>query len=198
MAIITVTQTDLTPTPTSWEMPESYQALRSPVPRGLIIFAGTIAIPTLVGGNQTNYSLTLTLPTGFAYLPKNFQLAYVSSTLEVTFDVLGNGLYNRISHPGGAGVGEPGATSFNMISPGVQNVAAATGVQVWFADARTPKLLLQGLDTMGFLVTDMDTAADGSVSGTMRHWMEYYVFDVDQVDKWEVNTPIPTISHTGF
>lgn len=198
MAIITVTVADADPTPFGWELPPNPAQIRSPVPRGLIIFAGTVAIPTLVAGNETTYFLTTTMPDGFAYLLKNMEIDYVSSTLENGFDVNGHGFINRSNSPGGSGAGDPGRVRFNIQSPGNINVAAAVAVKIWTPIQGSPKVILRPGEDMQFYVQDMDAAQDGSVSGVMSYNVEMYVFDLDQIDKWEINTPTPVISHVSF
>lgn len=194
MATVSITTSDATPVGIKWEMPTNYEGLRSPIPRGLVFFSGTEAIPTLSAGDVTNYRLNLTLPTGFVYLPKDALINFISDDLVVNFD--NNGV---LTYQGASGtINNPltPSRSYNLTSPGVVNFFAALGTKIWVPGVGTPKLFMQGLDVFNMRVADID--AGGSTAGDINYFMNFYVFDVDQIDKWEVNTPIPTISHTSF
>lgn len=195
MAIITKEVTDILPVPQSWEMPPSPDALRSPVPRGLITFSGIDPIALLGSGDQTAYQLNLIMPPGFAYLLKRCYTMFDSDDLTNDFNNLGEGFYNRAS-VGPVAEGSNGNTRFTLVSQGEQIISASLARRIWSPILPTPKLLLQEGDIMGCFLVDM--SADASTAGDMIYQWEYYVFDVDQIDKWEVNTPIPTISHTSF
>jgi len=197
MAIIAVAATNLLPFPQAWELPPGPVALRSPIPRGLVTFAGIDAIAALVGGNQTNYGLKLTMPPGFAYLPRTILIRYSSDDTDISYDAEGLA-FLTVANAGGSDIGEPGAISHGLTSPGVFTRAAVSGSRIWTPSDGSPKIMLQGGDTFEALLTDMDVAADGATAGDMSYWCQYYVFDVDQIDKWEVNSPIPVISHVSF
>jgi len=188
MAVVTVSVTDSAPVATKWEMPPNYEGLRSPIPRGLITYAGTDAIATLTAGDETTYQLSLVMPPGFAYLPKMIQVLYRSDDLDANFNNLALGFYLRAI--------DKGTPHFSLQSPGEIIRNALDANIVWAPLPVTPKLVLQASDSMGIQCADM--APGGSSAGDMFYFMQFYVFDVDQVDKWEVNTPIPIISHTAF
>lgn len=188
MAVVTVTVADSAPIATKWEMPGNYEGLRSPIPRGLVTFSGADAIATLSAGDETAYALTLTMPPGFAYLMKVLHVRFNSADLVANFGLIGHGEYVRSV--------DPVNCAFNLVSPGEAINAAVIATLKWGPGATTPKLVLLGGDTTSVRLSDMD--AGGSSAGTMAYYIQFYVFDVDQVDKWEVNTPIPTISHTAF
>lgn len=188
MAVVSVSVLDAQPSATKWAMPNNYQGIRSPIPRGTITYRGTDAIATLSAGDETAYSLALTLPPGFAYLLKVCSLRFKSDSLVANFGLVGFSSYTRAL--------DPISCQFSLISPGEAINNAVVAEIMWAPVATAPKLLLGGLDVQTFRVSDMD--AGGSAAGDMLYYMQYYVFDVDQVDKWEVNTPIPIISHTSF
>jgi len=192
MAVVDVLVTDGTPVATKWELPSEYDGLRSPIPIGLVTYIGKDDVAAKTNVNQTNYVLTLNMPDGFAYLPKNISLRYTSDDLVVDFNDNGSGSYS------GAGIVQgPSTPNFNILSPGQFIVGAATRARkIWNVTPITPKLLLLGGGAISFGLVDM--SADASVAGDMTYYIQFYVFHVDQVDKWEVNTPIPTISHTAF
>jgi len=189
MTVVTVTVADSTPRPTKWEMPSNYEGLRSPIPRGLLTFRGTSAIATLGAGDETSYTVIATLPGGFAYLPKALVLNFTSDDLVAQFNSLAFAFYG----------GSPTRPVLNMVSPGVLVDRAVTGIQVWTPEAASSKQFINPAtpgSSLGLRASDM--SAGGSTAGDMSYFMEFYVFDVDQIDKWEVNTPIPTIGHTVF
>lgn len=192
MTVITVAATDDTPVPVRWESPNDYSGARSPIPSGLLIFAGDDAIAILGAGDETAYSLTITMPNGHAYLPRNLQHRFGSADLVNNFGDNGSVIYGLANPPMLSGLD----ARFNYISPGEYIVSAVVAERIWVPGLGAQKLLLRGGDTMVFVLSDM--ASGGSTAGTMRYWLEFYQFNVDQVDKWEVNTPTPVISHTSF
>jgi len=195
MAVITKAVSDNSPTPLQWEIPTGPQVLRSPIPLGLVTFAGIDAIAAKISTNVTSYVLTLTMPKGFAYLPRYCVIRFASDDLVAEWNLRGLGKYNRFSR-GQAGAGEVGATYFQLISPGANEQLALFKNFVWTADTGTPKLMLQEGDTMVMYLEDMDAGA--TTAGDMNYWVEFYVYQVDQIDKWEINTPIPVTSHSAF
>lgn len=188
MAIVTVDVTDEEPVPTRWEMPPNYASLQSPIPRGIIQFRGTDPIALLGSGDETSYKLTLTMPAGAAYLPKVIMVRYDSDDLDLNFNDNGFGFYVRAK--------DPEVLHFVMASGGEVINNANLANKIWAPLPVTPKVVLAGGDTMGLRFADM--TAGGSTAGDMGYYVDFYAFDIDQVDKWQVNTPIPIISHTSF
>lgn len=190
MSVIAVALTDVKPFPIYWSTPAYYSQLRSPIPGGLIVFGFTGAIPLLGAGDETNLKLTITLPDGYAYLLRNCRISIESDDLTNTFGVLGSGQYDRTPNP------TPQKSKFEMESSGNIIHEAVTAHKIYTPVRSTPKLILKPADSMTFRFSDMDSG--GSAAGDCSWYMEFYVFGLDQVDKWEVNSPIPTISHTSF
>lgn len=197
MAIISVVVTDAAPVPTRWAMPTSGQTNRSPVPQGLLTYSGKDAIATLAGGNQTSYSLAIQFPAGFAYLPRTILMRYSSDDLDISWDADGFLFADRPS-VGASFAGSVAQTAFSCNSNGIWNRAAAFASRVWAPTAGSPKLIFQTGDELQVVLADIDVAADGATAGDMTYWIQLYVFNIDQIDNWEVNTPIPVISHTSF
>lgn len=197
MAIITVSVSDAEPTPRRWVMPPSGIITRSPVPQGTIVFTGVDAIATLAGGNQTFYSLILTMPTGFAYLPRTVLVRYSSDSAVESWDDTGL-VFIRLDSGGAATLGAAGAISHGLSSPGTWHGGAASASRIWTPSVGSPKIMLKGGDRSNFEIADMDSGAGGQTAGDMSYWIEYYVFGIEQIDNWEVNTPIPVINHTAF
>lgn len=192
MAVVTVTVADDAPNPRYWAGPGQYSGNRSPIPRGLITYTGADAIALKGAGDETVYALTLTMPPNFAYLLRNLMVTMVSDDLTNNFNLIGKGSYAGDSFAFSL-VNPP----WNLISAGeFIEGAAVKASRIWVPGAGTPKLILQGGDRVAAELTDMDAGA--STAGDMFYFYEFYVFDITQIDKWELNTPIPTISHTSF
>jgi len=185
MAVIPIAVNDSTPEALKWTMPINYVGLRSPIPRGLLRFHGTKAIPILGSGDQTSFELVLTFPTGFVYLPKFMAIEFISDDL--TNDFNDNGTFNY---------GTLVDTEFNFISPGEFIAAGVSARRTWVPGPGTPKIFVPGSGVIEFKLADM--SADASTAGDMGYDSVFYIFDLDQVDKFELNTPIPTIDHGAF
>lgn len=187
MAIISVSTTTGPTQVERWEMPPSPDAIRSPVPSGVIHFNGTEAIAALDAANQTSYSLICTLPGGHVYILKSFTLRFASDDLVNDFNDIGLCLYNIPTT----------SPVFNMVSPGAGVFLGNMAMKVWQPTSTTPKrILFGGRDTFNMYVADM--SADASTAGDMNYDVQFYEFDVDQIDKYELNTPIPMVSATSF
>lgn len=195
MAVVAVQVVDTAPTPISWELPATKDQLRSPIPRGTINFHGTSAIALKAAGDETSFHLEVEMPTGFVYLPKDLMVRYVSDTVVNEWELRGNGTYWRPS-AGDTGTGGNGNTPFNFISPGPSFTLAAIKTTIWTAERGTPKLVLRGGDKVIMFFADMD--AGETAAGDVSWSCQFYVYDVDQIDKWEINTPIPVTSHGIF
>lgn len=189
MAIITNTTTDITPIATRWSTPVTGLQIQSAIPLGLLIFHGTVAIATKIAGNETNMQLTVTMPDGFGYLLRNSMIRIASDDLINEFELIGLGQYNRALPP-------TFESLFNMISPGNISNQAAKATKLYTPAPLTPKLVLRPGDGITFRIADMD--ANETTAGDMTWFHQFYVFALDQIDKWQVNAPQPVISHTSF
>lgn len=190
MAIVTVTVVDETPTDDRWEMPENPVSLKSPVPRAIITFNGSDAIAAKSAGDLTNYNLICRPPSGFVYLVRTFGLRFVSDDLVERFNQFGIGIVSDVA-------GLANNKFFNIASPGQVVFAAALAVRIWEPTSVTPKNFFQGgIEDFRLIVQDMDSSA--STAGNMAYEVEFYQYDVDQLAKWELNTPIPVISFASF
>lgn len=186
MTVIDVDITDDTPFRKGWELPAAPDQLRSPIPGGLIIFTGTQAIATLGSGDQTKFTITYVMPTGFAYIIRNHNLRFQSDDATVGFNDLGFASY----------ASQTGGPQMQLKSEGLTLLASAVAGKYYSLLRSAPKLLMTG--GQNFLSRLNDVTGAGSVAGDMTWYSEFYVFNADQIDKWEINTPIPTISHTSF
>lgn len=190
MAVVSVIETDTTPTIRRWEMPAGPQGLRSPVPRGILCFNGTQAYAAKITTNQTNIRVVLNFPTGYVYLAKSLLLRIVSDDLVNDFNLVGGGNYvlaalSQNPH-------------FNMECPGEVIVGLATQAAKIYGPTQysSPKYFINQNDAMGFNFADM--SADASTAGDFIWNMEFFQYDVDQIDKFELNTPIPIVTSTSF
>lgn len=190
MAVVSVSINDSTMNPRKWELPVNYLGLRSPIPIGLGHYVGTSAIATLSAGDETSVKVTLTMPTGFVFIPRTFNMAFISDDLVNNFNALGYWHYGIDRH---ATSGFPQGT---MKSPGNVIIDAIKAMKVYVPDVQAPKELLAGGDVARFRFADMD--AGGSTAGDFWYFAEFYIYNVDQIDKWEVNTPVPIFNQASF
>lgn len=190
MAVITLAITDGTPKAKAWETPPTPDTLRSPIPQGILVFSGTGTVLAKDAANQTSVQLSLVMPEGFAYLPRSAELRFESEDLVNDFGDNGLGFYTGSDFPSGQN------PHFNVQSIGEIVHAATNADRIWTPQAGTPKLLLRETFTFDMRVADM--SSDASPAGVASYYAEFYVFKVDQIDKWEINTPIPVISHVAF
>lgn len=190
MAIVPIAITDSEPLPVAWSTPPTISQINSAIPLGLVIFNGKAAIALKGSGDETNLSLTLTMPQGFSFLMRNCMLAVRADDLVLEFELFGEGLYTRVLPK----TDDP--ARFNMVCPGKISQSAAKAIQIYSPAPLTPKLPLRPNDTVVFRLADMDAGATSA--GDLFHHVEFYVFAIDQVDRWMVNAPAPVISHTTF
>lgn len=172
-----------------WEMPEAPDALRSPVPMGVVQFEGSEPIAVKGTNDETNYKLVTVLPGGFAYLIKSATVAFVSDDLVNDFGNFGVMRYLLNT----AGI------TYAFDAPGESFLGnAAKAARIYSISRGSAKLMLQpdAGHTIDFRLTDM--SADASTAGDVNYFIEFYQYAIGQVTKWEVNTPLPTLSHTSF
>lgn len=196
MATVSVTITDAAPIPQRWGSLSDAAGLRSPIPQGLNIYGlGKTALVAKGAGDVTALSVVLTMPSGFAYLPRNIAVRVQSDTLVNNYGDNAYGFFTRAT-PKTSSIEVGAAQQFNLTSPGeFVNVAVSAG-RIWVPGPGSAKLLLRGGDSVTMRFSDMDAGA--SPAGDEAHYAEFYVFNLDQVDKWEVNTPVPVIDHSSF
>lgn len=190
MAVFAVDLTLSAPRSVQWAIPGNYDGLRSPIPLGLAVFSGLIAVPILGSGDQTAAQVIMTMPENYAFLPRNYALQFAADGLAQGFNTTGIGLYT------GRDVWSVRGPFFSLTSIGEIVNGAVAGLQIWNPSPGSPKLMmLPGENLRGRLV---DETSAGSIAGTLSAYAEFYVFKLDQIDKWELNTPIPVIAHTSF
>lgn len=190
MTIVTVSITDTIPVPTRWSTPITGAQINSAIPLGLVIFNGTAEIAAKQAGDETSINLNLIMPQGFAYLLRNAMVRIKSDDLVNEFEVNGLGRYTRSI---------PDTVEncfFAMASPGNFSNQATTATKIYNPVVLSPKLLLRPADSLLFRFADVDSGA--TTAGDVAHYVEFYVFALDQIDRWQVNAPQPVISHTSF
>lgn len=188
MAVIQVVKTDALPFKKAWAMPPNPDSLRSPIPRGILTFEGSQAIALKAAGNITDFQLITTLPSGFGYISKSVSVKYVSDDLVNQFNVNGN---SNVTLENGA------AVSYPFTSPGNTLVGIGTrATKIYVPDRGTNKFILTPSDVVDWRI--QDDHADESPAGDIFYFVEFYQFDIQQITEWEVNTPIPIISHTAY
>ena len=65
----------------------------------------------------------------------------------------------------------------------------------WAPALNWPRMFVMGNtgDTMAFVFNDPDVPAAGNVAGDIRLLAEFWMYDLDQVTKYPVNTAQPVI-----
>lgn len=190
MAVIDLSVIDALPAVSRWEMPANPDALRSPIPRGIIKYDGTTAVALKTAGNLTAFKVVTTLPDGFAYLMKSAVIKVVSDDLVNLWDLFG-ALTVNIDKDAAAAVSYP----FNAFGTAILG-SGTRATKIFTPVTGTSKFILMSDDVVDFRLTDSDAAE--SPAGDIFWHIELYQYDVDQVLKYEVNTPIPVISQTSF
>lgn len=186
MTVITINLTDTVPTPSTWELPAERDQLRSPIPRGIISFLGTGAVAAKGAGDETNLNLTITFPgAGLRYLPKHTMLRFRSDDVTESFENCAIGFY----------LGDR-TEEFALCSDGQVFQNATTAGRIWVPQPGTNKPIMSPGDTIVYNFADMTAGA--TTAGDLNWVIDFYVYTADQVDKWEIHTPIPVISHVSF
>lgn len=192
MAIISVAATDsIGETVQHKLLPEPYQATTF-IPRGVATHEGTVAIATLAGGNQTQFSLTLSFPTNYTYLLKQASLSYQADTVEEnSFGAVG-----LMEYLTGGGTKENiRAEFFSQGNIGIGNALVST--KTWQLQGHWHRFFCDGNrgDTVVCHLADLDAAAGGKVAGDMFWNFEWYFFDQEQMRDYPVHTAIPVLSY---
>ncbi len=160
------------------------------VPRGVAIHNGTVAIPTLVAGNQTEFVLSLSFATNYTYLLKSMSIHYQADTVEAT-------TFNNIA-VGEFAVQFVESIRFEIISQGAVGVTSTLrSSKTWAPFGRFPRVFLDGSapDSCRIRMEDPDAAADGQVAGDMFWNFEWYFFDQEQMRTFPVHTAAPVLSY---
>lgn len=187
MAVVDVNLADAAPSAVKWELPSEYNQLRSPIPRGIASFVGTGAVVAKGAGDETDLKLTITFPgAGFRYLPKHCAIRFLSDDLTESYNSNAIGFYITTTI----------TCAFNLTSPGQFQQNALLAGRLWVPAAGTNKPILAPGDTVVYNFADMTAGATSA--GDLLWEIDFYQFTADQVDKWEIHTPIPVISHVSF
>lgn len=195
---MTIIQYDIVagpPKAVKWELPGNPDSLRSPIPRGTLNFHGTEPILAKGANDEIGFRLDVNLPNGFVYVPKDFMVRMVSDDLVNNWELFGNGTYSRPS-AGSPATGGAGNNAFNFQSPGASFTNAAIKTVIWGPEGGTPKAIMRGGDELVMFFSEM--GAGVATAGDMSWSIQWYVYDVDQIDKWELNTPIPVTNLAVF
>lgn len=189
MAVIPIALTDASPTLDIWETPETEDQLRSPIPKGVIRFDGTGAVALKGTNDETNLTIEFTMPDGYVYLPRFFTARYRSDDLVENFEANALAFYVFVTDANRS-------VSINLTSPGQFIEGAIQAEKIWVPGRGSPKLLMRPTDTFTAALADMDAGA--STAGDLFWRGEFYCFEPNQVDKWQVHTPVPIINHAAF
>lgn len=189
MAVIPIVATDVGDATIRWEVPQDNRLNESPIPRGLRVYQGALAVAALGAGDQTNVAITFTFPTAFNYLCKSVTITFASDDLTSEFSNFGSLEYR----PGGAtGIG--GRTMYGLVCNGASFRAAVRSEQTYRPLGTWRRWLMGSLDdAMALHIADI--SGDASTAGDVVWSAEFWEFDIEQCLKWPVNTPQPTIAY---
>lgn len=188
MAIIAVTQTDPGDETNHWQVPQDNLLIDSPIPRGLRLYRGAVAVAALGAGDETNVDITHSFPAAFIYQPKSISISFLSDDLTTEFSNLG-GLEFRVNVPAPTVI-----HTYAMECPGAFFRLAVRSVQT-FHPVGTWRRWINGPagDAVHMLLADI--SGDASTAGDIQWSCEYWEYDIEQCFKWPVNTPQPVVSY---
>jgi len=174
-----------------FERPPQPQTLWSAIPRGLQSFLWTGALDLIAVNDDALLNLNATLPPNFGYVMSG-------ANLTVTMEAAGGGwadtanlnLQNFFRAPRNESVGIASDWVQTMLGGSLDNTTKQLVVsQPW------PTAPIIGTSTTsGILIvfSTFNTAKIARPVGTLNAWMSFWQFDLEQIRKYPINSPIPT------
>lgn len=185
MAVIFVGETDTGFQTNHWQVPPEPALMASPIPRGYRIYRGTLPVLALGAGDETQVDIGMTFPTGYVYLPRQLTIEFISDDLTTEFS--NNG---QLEYRPGGGAGLATTHSYALECPGASFRAAARSVQVYHP-VGTWKHFIRPEDGDLIHLWLADISGDTSAAGDVLWHAEFLEYDVEQLLRWEVNSPNP-------
>lgn len=179
MAIVSVTATDTGDTEILWGVPPDADLNKTPIPRGIRKYNGTVAVPALGSGDQTVVQITFTFPTKFIFYPRSFSCQFASDDTTSEFEQFGMMQYDGSNAPirflldSNGGIGRQGVTNLalNIYRP-------IGGWRQW--------INVEGGSTgLRFVVTDQ--SGDTSTAGDIFWNAEFWFYDQEQCMNYPIN-----------
>jgi len=184
VAIITNTTTVTAFTPTTWEIPGNID--RSQIPRGMITYQGVIPVAALLTSNTLSFRIILTMPINYFFALKSFYVSMQSDDGSIGFD-------------------NAGSITFGQAGSDVQQMILSRGIDFEYSNLRAhksyaldavgPYAFLDGSGGDAFTVVLSDTSGGDESAGDVSYVISFYQFDVEQMNKYAINTSMPVIRY---
>lgn len=175
MTIISVTSTDVG-NPITWATLPGLRDQKSPVPRGLRNYNGTVAVAALGSGDETAVGITFSFPTNYVFLPRDISIVFISDDTTSEFSDEGS---MRITNA-------QGNSFYPLHSDGQAQFGATTlAINLWRPLGGWRQWLRGSSDMVLLSVQDM--SMDTSTAGDIRWNANFWIFDIEQVQNWEPN-----------
>jgi len=184
MAVITAAL-NITGEIETWAVPKGPVIDHTPVPRGLLIHQGQVAIAAKITTNETRALTTLTMNSSFAYLLRDMTLTISSDDEVMDFQAAARVSFSQNgTDPNG-----------ELFSDGIVRVGAALLAQrIYHPSVNFPKLLFGGPGSGDVTIDVGDVSTDASSAGDILFYASWFIYDLEQVRRWPINAPQPVIS----
>lgn len=166
-----------------WEVPTDVILNNTPIPRGMRTYTGAGAVAALGANDETSVDITFTFPTAFNYLPRLLNISFVSDDLTTEFSNFGTlqylGSLTNL-HP--------------LLCDGAAFRAAVRSVQTFYPTGNWRRWI-NGPDGDVVDLFLADISGDTSTAGDVVWYAEFLEYDIEQCQKWPVNTPVPVFTN---
>lgn len=184
MAIVNNVTVDNGKLAKSWKIPSGGELKDTFVPRGMMVFLGTIPVAALAVGDELQLRVSLTFQESYQYVLKSIAATFISDDQTSDMDLLGS---IEWATPTGSN------PLFEFNSPGTTfrgtTLVASNTYQL---QPHTPRPLMNSGDILHLNLSNM---TGDSTAGDLRWYCECLIFDQEQVLTWPVNTPQPVICY---
>jgi len=182
---------DLTPDYVPYERPPEQFTLWSAIPRGLQSFIASVQLDAKALNDTALLNLNATLPPNFGYVLMDVNVS-ISQDTAVNWSAIFNlNLQQFYRATGSAVIGLNGnwVQEFNVNDAFGVVGRALQVVQPW------PSFPMIGTPTTAGILINMtmaNPAAGAALAGTVNAYMSWWQFDLEQIRKFPINSPIPT------
>ncbi len=175
-----------------YERPPDPVALWSAIPRGLQTFFFTTALDAITVGNNALLNLNSTLPVNFGYVMADaavtLSMVGAGNDWNRTFILTMNNFYRG-----------PPSEAIPLVARWLQELDASDHI----GDAKSMKQLypwptypMVAPDVTGIsaVMSMFNNATTARAAGVLFGYISFWVFDLEQIRKYAINSPIPTHS----
>lgn len=181
MTVISVTATDSGDSERLWAVPPDAALNKTPIPRGIRHYEGTVAVAALGASDQTNVQVAFSFPSQFLYVPKAISIWFESDDATCEFTQ-----YGLLKYIGG---GSPDylldsgtGLAFNGVDNFAQKIYRPLGSWRQWLDPAGNGL---GPTNMHLVITDQ--SGDTSTAGDVFWSCDYWIYDIEQCMNYPVN-----------